>query len=282
MILSSLGVISGRGALPMDTDAQAFITAASITDSTQQSAINTLVTDLKTYGIWTKMKALYPFVGGTAFSHKFNLKDPRDLDVAFRLQFFNGWTHSSTGSKPNGVDGYANTFLIPGNNYPISQYNAHISLYSRTNIEAPTTNWLSGSIGVDDGYNSNAYFILTINSKNTRAVQGRTFGDQWASYAGPLDSSQGLFMINKQSNTSLKLVKNTTLIASNNTLSTAQYRPNQNFYIGAVNGSQSYSGLNYDNKEYGFITIGDGLTDVQATNFYSAIQTFQTTLGRQV
>jgi len=38
----------------VDTDAQAFITAASITDSTQQSAINTLVTQLKTYGIWTK------------------------------------------------------------------------------------------------------------------------------------------------------------------------------------------------------------------------------------
>ncbi len=68
-----------------DADAQAFITATAITDLTQQTAINTLVTQLKTYGIWTKMKALYPFVGGTATAHKFNLKDPRDLDAAFRL-----------------------------------------------------------------------------------------------------------------------------------------------------------------------------------------------------
>ena len=57
-----------------DTDAQAFITAAAITDPTQQAAINTLVVDLKGYSIWTKMKAVYPFVGGTAATHKFNLK----------------------------------------------------------------------------------------------------------------------------------------------------------------------------------------------------------------
>ncbi len=56
----------GSGAAPLDPDAQAFITAAGITDATQQSAINTLVTDLKGYGIWTKMKAIYPFVGGTS------------------------------------------------------------------------------------------------------------------------------------------------------------------------------------------------------------------------
>jgi hypothetical protein len=67
-----------------DVDALAFIAAASITDSTQQSAIDTLVKSLKSANIWTKMKALYPFVGGTATTHKFNLKDPRDLDAAYR------------------------------------------------------------------------------------------------------------------------------------------------------------------------------------------------------
>jgi hypothetical protein len=85
----------------VDPDAQAFITAAAITDPTQQTAINTLVVDLKGYGIWTKSKALYPFVGGTASQHKFNLKDPRDLDAAFRLVFTGGWTHSSNGILGN-------------------------------------------------------------------------------------------------------------------------------------------------------------------------------------
>ena len=90
-----------------DPDAQAFITAAAITDPTQQAAINTLVLDLKGYSIWSKFKAIYPIVGGTASSHKYNLKDPRDLDAAFRLTFATGWTHSANGMLPNGTTAFA-------------------------------------------------------------------------------------------------------------------------------------------------------------------------------
>ena len=127
-------IASGGGGGGIDTDAQAFITAASITDTTQQSAINTLVTQLKTYGIWTKLKAIYPFVGGTASSHKFNLKDPRDLDAAYRLVFNGGWTHSSTGAKPNGTTGWATTYFNPITQLTIQSSN-HLSTYLRTNVD---------------------------------------------------------------------------------------------------------------------------------------------------
>ena len=58
MIRRGIGVQSfvAAGGAGTDADAQAFITAAAITDATQQSAINTLVVDLNTYGIWTKKK----------------------------------------------------------------------------------------------------------------------------------------------------------------------------------------------------------------------------------
>ena len=95
----------------IDQDSTNFIIAAGISDSVQTSAIETLVSDLKTYGLWTKMKAIYPFVGGSANSHKFNLKDPRNLDGAYRLVFNGGWTHTSNGAKPNGTTGYAETYL---------------------------------------------------------------------------------------------------------------------------------------------------------------------------
>ena len=38
----------------------------------------------------------------------------------------------------------------------------------------------------------------------------------------------------------------------------------------------------YGNKEAAFASIGDGLTDAEASAFYSAVQAFQTALGRQV
>ena len=139
----------GSGAAAIDADAQAFITAAAITDSTQQSAINTLVTDLKGYGIWTKMKALYPFVGGTASSHKFNLKDPRDLDAAYRLVFNGGGIHSSTGYAGNASNAWANTHLFAQNT--LTNSNLHVSFYSRT---ASTLIAYSSEILVDYSYGS--------------------------------------------------------------------------------------------------------------------------------
>ena len=115
MIGTNLAITPKRfvplGGAAIDTDAQAFITAAGIINATQQSAVNQLVLDLKSANIWTKIKAAYPMVGGTATSCKFNLKDARDLDAAYRLVFSGGGTFSSNGYLPNGTNAYANTFL---------------------------------------------------------------------------------------------------------------------------------------------------------------------------
>ena len=110
----------GRG---IDSDAQAFLTAASITNIVQQKAVNDLVIALKGYSIWTKMKALYPVVGGTAARHAINLRTPG----TYNLSFTAGWTHSSTGMTP--TNAYANTSLVPSS--VLSQNNTHISYYSR-------------------------------------------------------------------------------------------------------------------------------------------------------
>ena len=57
--------------------------------------------------------------------------------------------------------------------------------------------------------------------------------------------------------------------------------PTTKLFIGAVN-----SGLNvgnyYASKQYAFASIGDGLTDTEASNLYTRVQAFQTTLNRQV
>ena len=39
-----------------------------------ERATNQLVKDLKSNNLWDKMKSIYPFVGGTFSSHRFNLK----------------------------------------------------------------------------------------------------------------------------------------------------------------------------------------------------------------
>ena len=264
----------------IDTDAQAFITAASITDSTQQSAINTLVTQLKTYGIWSKMKALYPFVGGTASSHKWNLKDPRDLDAAYRLVFNGGWTHTSTGALPNGNNGYADTKLNVLS--ALTANNNHITYYSRTND--PTSNrriemGIESNFGV---YNLNMRLLLTgywgITNSFLFGAGNATSG---IGVSSTNTDSRGFYQGNILSPSNRKAYKNGILVGSNTSLE-SQSLPNVNMYIGCTNVYDYPRPFDYTNKEVSFSSIGGGLTDAEAANFYTAVQTFQTTLGRQV
>ena len=258
----------------IDADATTFITAAGITNLIQASAINTLVNDLKTYGLWSKMKAIYPFVGGSATSHKFNLKDPRDLNEAYRLTFNGGWTHSSTGALPNGTTGYANTFLIPNNNLLLNS--VHLSYYSKT--DNSISDMLMGS-NDNNGYGGYYLLLSTGNFTNNDKIlrsQLNTNGPDFID--GSMTNTQGFLLSNRTSSASVALFKNASKLITGSKNSIG--RSTISMYLG----SRNYGGVasNFSNKESAFATIGDGLTDTEATNFYTAVQKFQTTLGRQI
>jgi len=243
----------------LDSDASAFITAAGLTDPTQKSAINTLVKDMKAAGLWTKMKAVYPMVGGTATSMKFNLKDPRDLDAAFRLTWSGGWTYSATGATPNGTNAFADTKLVPSTS--LSTSSSHLSFYSRTN----TT---SGS-----GYElaRTHYALITQFSGNTFYANLETVGSYAASYTST--NGLGYFIASRINNTTTQGFKNGLKVinaSQSSSLATSSLIISNN------------GGANYSNKQTAFVSIGDGFTDAEAALFYQLIQQFQTDLSRQV
>ena len=273
MIRRGIGVQSfvAAGGAGTDADAQAFITAAGITNATQQSAINTLVTDLKGYGIWTKMKAIYPFVGGTSSTHKWNLKDPRDLDAAFRLVFSGGGTHASTGWLPNGTNGYADSKLNPSG--LLNANDISMSIYSRTNTNGVFCDMGASQAGTSTGYQYSLYTRLT-------DVLYTDLGSQSAgriTYANT--DSRGHFISSRTSSTSFKAYKNSELKA-NLTTSQTQSLLSRVLFLSAINDSGGTT--QYSNRELAFAHIGDGLTDTQAANLYTAVQAYQTTLSRNV
>ena len=64
-----------------------FLAVTGITDSNIQSAINQLCTDLVNTGLMDKMIAVYPFVGGSATTHKYNLKELSILaDIGSKIE----------------------------------------------------------------------------------------------------------------------------------------------------------------------------------------------------
>lgn len=262
MFVSTHGIVARTGASG-DADANAFITAAGITDATQQSAIQTLVTDLKGYGIWTKMKALYPMVGGTATTHKYNLKDPQDTDGAFRLVFYGGWTHSSTGALPNGTTAYANTKYNPNNNGLLNS--AHLSYYSRTT---------SNVTEVEMGAQSGPVQLLNITTLGTTYYAINTTG--YLTYSD--SDSKGFYISNRTASNVTNGWKNNTKVASGTFPSVALV--NNEIALSAYNNNGPIQYLS--TKECAFASIGEGLDDTEAANFYTAVQAFQTTLSRNV
>jgi hypothetical protein len=250
-----------------DPDAQAFITAAAITDPTQQGAINTLVVDLKGYGIWTKMKALYPFCGGSASSHKFNLKDPRDLDAAFRLFFSGGWTHSSTGALPNGTNAFANSFCKTVTDISVNSHS--FGIYSRTN---DTTGTQAYGVFEGSGFDN----IIQHWISNGSFTDGAS--SNMLSYtANPTTS---LIMLTRRSQTDWQAYRAGVSLGTRTT--GCSFLTGKNFFFAARNDGSNLTAEFYCKQQLAFGFIGDGLTNTESGNLYTAVQAFQTTLGRQV
>ncbi len=255
---------------PVDPDALSFITAASITDNTQKSAINQLVLDLKAYGLWNKMQAIYPFVGGTASSHKFNLKDPRDLDAAFRLVFNGGWTHSATGVTGNGVNAYVNTFYNPFLNSSINQ--GSFGVYNRTNVIAA-----AASFGANNAtFEGSQIYIKNIDNNLYWANNDYILDGAFVN-ANPIT---GFYQttINPSTTTIKEVYRNNVVLNTQTRLIPAL--PNVSMAFGARNVNNTIEA--YDPREYCFFYIGQNLTAAEISNYYTAVQAFQTTLSRQV
>ena len=248
----------------VDPDAAAFLAAANISDSTTTTAINNLVLDLKNAGLWTKLKALYPFVGGTAAKHKWNLKDPRDLDAAFRLTFSGSVTQNSNGVTGNGTDGYYNTYINPSVN--MSQNDVSGFVYARTNATnvdfgAFTTNGFQSS-----GRNPSNQFTTRCMSSSAGI-----------STAPASTDSIGFWTISRTSSANYVKSKNKTHTTITNT---SVAPPNANIFGLCLNSSGT-PGF-YTSRNQALVGFASGLTTAEIDDLVDINETFQTTLGRFV
>jgi hypothetical protein len=245
----------------------AFATATGITDTTILGALNTFDLGLISNSLDTKMKAVYPMVGGTSTTCKYNFMDARDLDVAFRLQFFGGLSYSSNGILGNGVNGYADTKL--NSRTQLVDSNVHLSFYSRT---ASILGAYSSEIQAIADYEYSNWIGLRTNNK----VAGNcsfTAGYDTASVTAS-NTLNGFIIGSEIASNSRKLYRNGSVIGSNTSIDNSVLLPNFNL---ALFGNGTFSG-----NECAFASMGSGLTDGQATIFYNLVQTMQTTLSRNV
>lgn len=259
-----------------DADAQAFFTATGITDDTQKNAIDALVVGLKADGLWTKMHAIYPFVGGTASTHKYNLKNPADTDAAYRLIFAGTVTHNANGITPNGTTGYADTKFNPSNTGHLASLgSSSLGFYSKTQNNGGGGAGTFANIGAyNDSAGTKAFWIasawaadLVQSQIGTSVVLNTTDAD-----------TQAFFVATRRSTTDAELYLDGTS-ANTNVSTETLTAPNLTVFIGALNYNGGASFFAPHNLAFAF--IGDGITDGEVTNLNTRVVTFQTALGRQ-
>jgi len=247
-----------NNSITYDVDAQKFIDSSGLSDTTQKIAINNFVKQLKDSSLWTKFVAVYPMVGGTATTLKWNLKDPRNLDVAYRLTFNGTPVYANTGVLFPTTWDYADTHLADA---VLSYNNNSISYYSRTQ-------------NTIDGYDMGC--IDNASPYNEFAIYHSSDASNWFGYSGfgivPA-STKGLFMLSATSS-DVKRYENAVVINSKGSAPTTGFT-NLPVLIGTVSGASAGG-----QRECALATIGNGLTDAQALTFYNIVQNFETTLGR--
>lgn len=273
LFLATCGVIAKTASVGgsyefVDTDAEAFSDAIGSLNDTQKEAVDDLVVAIKAASLWTKLEAIYPFVGGSASAHKFNLKDPQDTDGAFRGTMNGTITHNANGITGNGSTGYIDTHYNQSTNG--AEDDEHVSVYCRTDANGGTV-----EIGCVDtsGHGTRMFCWFDDTFKFFVKSQANT------SFSPTVTARTGYFSLNRTASTGFRARHN----ASNSDLTqSSNVGPqNGNFTILAQNRvGSTVSG--FSAKNLAWAALGQGLTEAEDEDLKDIVIAYQTALSRNV
>ena len=263
------------GTSEANTYLSAVVSAGGTVDSTMSAATRTMFQSIWSNGLNTGMIYMYPFIGGTSGSHKFNALNPVDTDGGYRLTFNGGWTHSSSGATPNGTNAYANTYFTPNNLVSLTISGGTLGFYSGTDGGGNYGICAMGSYGGGGGSNGWALFPKSFNNVIDAFTWENNTG---AETTATNPSTLGGLAFTRTGSTQVQYVRRGVLFesVSKNATAKSQYP----IYLGALNGNDVDT--QYSPYRHQFTYAHTGLTPSQITTLDGIIQTYQTSLGRNV
>lgn len=263
--------VSTTNKIATDTDAISYINVSS--NALYQDIIDDTFKSLKSSNLYSKIQAFYPFLGTTQAQHKWNAKNPLDVDAAFRLVFTGGGTHSNLGYQCNGTNAYANTFLTPS---VVQNINSN-----GFTITVGTNNSVVGSAAEEMGA-----YVSETNSSVLTAKEDNTLFTRIASFNNNTNvnrvritgtnEARGIYTGTKTASNLHKLIRNSVVLGSGKGAGTL---PSVPVWIGALNLNNSPYG--YSNQRIQFVAIHEGLTDAEVQTLHTIIDAFETAVGRK-
>jgi hypothetical protein len=257
----------------------AVVVAGGSVDATQSAATRTLFTSLVSNGLYNKIIAMYPYIGGVSASCSIEGK----LQTQYNVTYNGGFTFNSSGATPNGTNGWAtnNMYL----NTAMTLNNATLFTYLGTDnstfggdycIDFGTANndldfALMALIGGSSQPDSNSYFY------NNDGSSTRIFITNAA-----LNGAFGFFGYNRTSSTNFNVWKNGVKLATNTNTNTSVLPSIKPLYMPCPGNSIINYVTKWTTRRHQFDIVIQGLNDTEAAALSTIINTFQTSLGRNV
>ena len=258
-------------------EASTFFTATGITDPTQKTAVDYLVKQLKANNLYAKFSALYPFVGGSADTHKFNLINPADSDAAFRIVWSGSVTHDANGIKSNGTNGYGDTKYNP------VAASANPSSFSygvyKTGTNASGTSRIY--FGCQDAPNAKYNIMGWLNSGLTEVatISAQAIPTGYTpDYLTPNAQTSGIISICCNGSRNAQFWGNGSKIGAAKAQLATEF-PNFPMFILAANSAGTPSAYSLNNI-IKLAYVSTGLSDAEMATLHTIITAYQTLLGR--
>ena len=284
MFGSRFGNNASSSAVAYDADAEAFFTAAGITDTTEKDAVNQLVLDFKggagcltpsSTDLWTNAAAIWSVSPTSLAAAAYNLRDT----ASFNYTWVNSPTHASTGVTFNGSTQYGDTNLSPSSLTLANSYDITLCVQI-ANGDATSVGLLAGRYGSLSSQRTqmmllSGSLVQDIHAGGTARLATSTSGTYNGRFVATADRVADGGKANYLNGSSLG-----TLNAQDNG------NPyTYNIYTGAQNAQNSGTPntANYSDFEYRFgCVLKEGLNSTEVADLDDAIVRYSTALSRNI
>jgi len=254
----------------LDPDAAAYladvVASGGTTDATIEAAVDTLFTSLKSNGLYSKMILFYPFVGGTSGSH--SLMGIRASGSTYDLSIYGGMTHGVSGATGNGANTGMNTKYDSAN----LPFDRAMGIYLVDGVDNQIQYNSGGGTGNDN--------VIIVSYQGGNGFFG--FGSHITYNPTLVGNKRQGNLLGTITGTSVNAWKNGTQVITNGTATNDR--------------DNKYLSLNCDNRQpipnfntgssssstMAFAFYSQYLTDSESTTLSTIINTFQTSLGRNI
>lgn len=250
------------------TEANAYltrvVTAGGTLNSTISAATRTLFTSLVSNNLYNKLYAFYPHLGGVSASHALNGKSTGNT-----ITFNGGWTFDLTsGSKPNGTNGYGNIL----NGAP-NQFGSQNSSAVGALLTTVATGLGSTDIGAMGSSSVRYYFSPHFSTAERPRMALNNLG---ADSFTTLSSAVCTAIQSRTGSTTIELYSEGSLVQTATRTSAAP--------DGAVLviGAENENGIvkNYSPRGQGFTFLSSGLSGAEASTLTTIIKTWASAISR--